>query len=207
MIYICPPCHLSWYRQALTKFSLKTAERRIFLVTLTRLVKHHERLPDSVVIPERIETLDKIPSSGGFADVWSGSYMGRSVAVKVLRISGRDGFSKARQESIKDVFPITRDVVSTILLQRFCEQAVLWKKLSHPNVLRLVGVQGDMETGQFSTISEMMVRGNIMEYVKRNHVNRLELARDSLSLPSPSLKCDSSCTGQPRVWSTSTAPV
>ena len=49
--------------------------------------------------------------------------------------------------------------------------------LSHPNVLRLVGVQGDMEKGQFVTVSEWMVHGNIVEYIKKNHTNRLELVR------------------------------
>ena len=50
--------------------------------------------------------------------------------------------------------------------------------LSHPNVLGLVGVQGDMEKGPFVTVSVWMVRGNIMQYIRNDHVNRLELVRD-----------------------------
>jgi len=32
-----------------------------------------------------------------------------------------------------------------------------------------------MERGQFITVSEWMAHGNIMEYIKNNHINRLEL--------------------------------
>jgi len=34
-----------------------------------------------------------------------------------------------------------------------------------------------MEKGQFVTVSEWMSHGNIMEYIKKNSVNRLELVR------------------------------
>ena len=34
-----------------------------------------------------------------------------------------------------------------------------------------------MEKGQFVTVSEWMVHGNIVEYIKKNHTNRLELVR------------------------------
>jgi serine/threonine protein kinase len=65
----------------------------------------------------------------------------------------------------------------TILLQQFCQEVVLWNTLSHPNVLKLHGVQGDMKIGEFITVSEWMKHGNVMDYIKLNHVNRLELVR------------------------------
>ena len=74
-------------------------------------------------------------------------------------------------------------MVLIIPLQQFCKEIVLWSTLSHPNVLKLTGVWGDMEKGQFITVSEWMAHGNIMEYLKKNPVNRLELVRDSTSLP------------------------
>ena len=80
--------------------------------------------------------------------------------------------------------------------QQFCKEVVLWSALSHPNILKLAGVQGDMERGQFVTVSEWMAHGNIMEYIKKNHVNRLELVREFAFPPHPSLRCDSSCTGR-----------
>ena len=35
-----------------------------------------------------------------------------------------------------------------------------------------------MGKGQFVTVSEWMAHGNIVEFIKKNYVNRLELVRD-----------------------------
>jgi len=35
-----------------------------------------------------------------------------------------------------------------------------------------------MDKGQFITVSEWMAHGNIMEYIRKTPVNRLELVRD-----------------------------
>jgi len=67
--------------------------------------------------------------------------------------------------------------------------------LSHPNVLKLAGVQGDMDKGQFTTISEWMFHGNIMQYIRRNHVNRLELVRSSTISTALLLRCDKQLHG------------
>jgi len=42
-----------------------------------------------------------------------------------------------------------------------------------------------MNKGQLITISEWMTRGNIMEFIKENHVNRLELVRGFTVLAIP----------------------
>ena len=131
-----------------------------------------------MIISERIEASGEVLASGGLADVRSGRYMGRLVAVKTMRVTAQDNILKIRKVSINYTFPATRDPVLTVLLQRFCEEVVLWSMLSHPNVLGLVGVQGDMEKGQFTTVSEWMVHGNITQYIINEHVNRLELVRD-----------------------------
>ena len=104
--------------------------------------------------------------------------MGQLVAVKTMRIAVQDDFPKIRKVSIKDIFFPAWDAVSTVLFQQFCKEVVLWNTLSHPNVLRLVGVQGDMEKGQFVTVSEWMAHGNIMQFIQNNHTNRLDLVRD-----------------------------
>ena len=130
-----------------------------------------------MIITKKIEVSDEILASGGFADIRRGTYMGHLVAVKTMRVAPIDDFLKIRKASINNVFFPARDAASTILLQQFCKEAILWNALSHPNILRLVGVQGDMEKGQFVTVSEWMVHGNIMEYIKNSHTNRLELVR------------------------------
>jgi hypothetical protein len=59
--------------------------------------------------------------------------------------------------------------------QQFCKEVILWNSLSHPNVLKLVGVLGGIEQYQFATVAEWMVHGNIMEYIRKYATNRLEL--------------------------------
>ena len=62
--------------------------------------------------------------------------------------------------------------------------------------MKLVGVYGDMNKGQFITVSEWMAHGNVMEYIKTNQVNRLELVRALAVPPILPLKCgENSCTG------------
>ena len=110
--------------------------------------------------------------SGGFTDTRAGHYMGHAVAVKTLRVGKQEDIQKIRKVSASNIF----SMVLTIL-QQFCKEVVLWNTLSHPNVLKFVGVQGDMEKGQFTIVSEWMPHGNIMEFIKNKPVNRLELVR------------------------------
>ena len=51
----------------------------------------------------------------------------------------------------------------------------MWKNLSHPNVLSLIGVPDTLENGVFSMTSEWMVNGNIIDYVRNNAGNHLKL--------------------------------
>jgi len=69
-------------------------------------------------------------------------------------------------------------VASTILLQRFYEEVLLWETLSHPNVLKFIGAREDLEERQFIIASEWMMHGSIMNYIQNNSTNRLELVRD-----------------------------
>jgi hypothetical protein len=174
------------FYQGIAEHNLKPAEKQVFFVTLRRLAGYHGRLPDSILITGKIEVENTILGSGGFADVRRGRYMGHLVAVKTLRVAKQDDFLKIRKVSIGNILSATRDAVTIILSQQFCEEVVLWSTLSHPNVLTLAGIQGDMEKGQFSVVSEWRTHGNIMEYIKNNHANRLELVRD-FTFPTASL--------------------
>ena len=95
------------------------------------------------------------------------------------------------------------NAVSTIPLQRFYKEVILWETLTHPNILNLVGVQEDVRQRQFVTVSEWMEHGNITEYIKKNYANRLDLVRGLASRPLLLLKCPNSYMGQPRVCSIS----
>ena len=131
-----------------------------------------------MMMNEKVEVSDKILGSGGFADVRCGVFAAHPVAVKTMRIAAQDNLDKIRKVSASDIFSATWDAISSVLPQQFCKEVVLWSTLSHPNVLKLAGVHGDMEKGQFITVSELMMHGNIMQYIVHNHANRLELVRD-----------------------------
>ena len=60
--------------------------------------------------------------------------------------------------------------------QRFCREIIGWKRLSHPNVLPLLGVSVSTDPPSFRIVSEWMRNGNVMEYTRSNpEVNRLQL--------------------------------
>ena len=115
--------------------------------------------------------------SGGFADVRPGQYNGRTVAVKTLRVTMTDDFDKTRKVrrdcpcdwgngySTETAFPS----------QLFCREAIIWNLLSHPNILKLVGVLEGFGEYQFTTVSEWMIHGSIMEYIRKYATNRLVL--------------------------------
>ena len=54
--------------------------------------------------------------------------------------------------------------------------------LSHPNILKLIGVDIDPRTGQHSMISEFMANGNLTDYIHRNSTNRHRLVRSLFEL-------------------------
>jgi len=170
--HLPPLRHLRLFHQGIAEHKLKTVEKQAFFVTLRRLAGIHGRLPDSMMITGKIEVEDEIAASGGFADVRIGRYMGRLVAVKNMRLSEQDDTLMIRKVNVSDHF-----LAALTILQQFCKEVILWNTLSHPNVLKLAGVQGNMEKGQFITVSEWMAHGNIMQYIKNNSVNRLELVR------------------------------
>ena len=58
-------------------------------------------------------------------------------------------------------------------VEGFCKESVLWIHISHPNVLELLAVNVDPETGALSIISELMENGNIMQYIHTNETNRI----------------------------------
>jgi len=182
--------------QGITGQHLKPAEKNAFFLTLRRLVELHELLPDRMMIRETLDVSDEISAAGGFGDVRSGTYNEGPVAVKATRVAARDNLQKIRKVGTSSIF--TR-AAPTVPLQRFYREVLLWEKLSHPNVLKLVGVQEDIGKRQFVTVSEWMAHGTIMDYIKNNPTNRLDLVRDFIFSPPPPLKYDNSCTGRPRV--------
>ncbi|KAF9647913.1 kinase-like protein [Thelephora ganbajun] len=139
----------------LSRCNLSRSEKQAFFAASWTLAETYRRLPDSIIIKEKLEVSNEIHASGPSSDIRTSTYNGTRVAVKTLRVSCRDDLNKIRKT--------------------FFRHVILWNSLAHPNVLELVGAQWDMNEAQFTTVSKWMACGNIMQYIKNNSVNRLEL--------------------------------
>ena len=64
---------------------------------MRRLAAIHGRFPESMTIAEEIKVSDNVLAFGGFADIRTGTYMGRLVAVKIVRVARQDNFLKIRK--------------------------------------------------------------------------------------------------------------
>lgn len=127
---------------------------------LRKLVANTGQLPVSYSVNNgaRFRVEEKIFACGGFADVRKGKLNKRTVAVKTIRIAQDTNITKIRKD--------------------FSQEAVLWMHTSHSNILELIGVNVDPQNGTFSLISEFMVNGNIMDYIRVNKANRIRLLED-----------------------------
>ena len=68
--------------------------RKKCLKTLYKICGHFALLPKSLKINVRYDQTVLPHHSGGFSDVWKGSYRGRAVAVKVLRMYSNSSMQK-----------------------------------------------------------------------------------------------------------------
>lgn len=69
---------------------------KTFLLKLITLAGRYGRLPASFAVVDKAEVSEKIFASGGFADVRTGVYGGRPVAVRTLRVLLWSDMNKVR---------------------------------------------------------------------------------------------------------------
>ncbi|KAJ7572446.1 kinase-like domain-containing protein, partial [Mycena floridula] len=82
-----------------------------------------------------------------FQDIWKGLMLGQNVCLKVLRF-------------------FTTTHIRKKLLQDVCREALVWKQLDHPGVLKFLGVSVDMFFPSFCLVSPWMANGNINDYLQ-----------------------------------------
>ncbi|KAF9651759.1 kinase-like protein [Thelephora ganbajun] len=122
---------------------------------LSKICKAQRIIPASYVLQGRSIRVRRAHGRGGFADVSNGKYLGCPVAIKRLRMHEGD---------------------SDRIFRRLCQEVVVWKHLSHPNILPLLGVSVSTDPHCFRILSEWMPNGNVMQYARSNpEVDRLQL--------------------------------
>ena len=159
--------------KALRVARLDTKLRGIAFSVLRRLCGRIGHLPDSYLLSDKFNLYGMPQVSGGFSNVRMGAFKGKDVAVKTLRVSKTD--DRARVRKVGKQVTSSRSGSLIHSTQNFCKEVVVWKNLSHPNVLNLIGVPDTLEDGRFSMVSEWMANGNIMEYVRSHAGNHLKL--------------------------------
>ena len=144
---------------------------------LYKICKARGVLPASYDVQPELTHVGEFGWGGGFADVSKGEYRGRTVAIKHLRTKTEDEFDKIFEVSSPDRAHRNRSVST----QRLCREVLIWKRLSHPNILPLLGVSVSKNPQYFRIISEWMPNGNVIEYIRSNpEANRLRLVSPSI---------------------------
>lgn len=70
--------------------------------------------------------------------------------------------AKLKRQAVDSTFGLI--LVDESVFQSFCREAAVWKNLSHPNVVPLIGVTFE----PFQLVSQWMSRGELREYVENN---------------------------------------
>lgn len=143
--------------------------------------------------------------SGGFADVWKGIVNGTVVALKVPRLHC-DGVDLKTLEAVSKGSHYIRSYLIHSSEQQTWKEGIIWSRLSHENILPLLGFYG---TGNdpISMVSPWMDNGNLTTYLKKNEsANRQELVRPRslLTYFVSLLSCDSRCMVSIRGFATYT---
>jgi len=149
---------------------------------LYKVCKASGMLPASYILPSNLVSVGEYGWGGGFAEVSKGEYRGRPVAVKHLKIKTRDGFDKIFK--VRDRTRLATSHCRLRSTQRLCREILVWKRLSHQNVLPLLGVSVSKNPQHFRIISEWMPNGSVTEYVGSNpEVNRMRLVSPAVHFP------------------------
>jgi hypothetical protein len=129
-------------------------------------------LPQSHVLPNTLLNVYERPiAARGPYDVYQASLGGSKVWVKRLRIYSTAGSTDVTRVR-HGYFCLTRSPLSNI--QDFCQEVVVWRRLSHQNIVPLLGVT----VAPFQSVSDWASGGELPDYIGSHpHVDRLGLVR------------------------------
>ncbi|KAJ7267294.1 hypothetical protein C8J57DRAFT_363158 [Mycena rebaudengoi] len=99
-----------------------------------------------------VQKVGKQVAAGGFGDIWQGSVQGQHVSVKVMRIFRKDDVEVAMKD--------------------FGREALIWRQLSHPNLLPFFGLYYWEE--RLCLVSPWMENGNVLEFLRTTPASETE---------------------------------
>ncbi|EGO26974.1 hypothetical protein SERLADRAFT_448085 [Serpula lacrymans var. lacrymans S7.9] len=128
--------------------SLSPSLKRRFTSALIRLSSKSGRFPDCMVLEEVTRLGEDPVAAGSFGEVWKGSFYSEVIAMKVLKVYERS--------NVKE------------LLKRFSAEIIIWRQLSHPNLIPFYGVYYlNASKTRICLISPWMQNGNVVQYLRR----------------------------------------
>ncbi|KAF7368120.1 Kinase-like protein [Mycena sanguinolenta] len=134
-------------------------DRRLCKTRLRSLVRTYGVLPFSFHV-SGLEIPHRPVSSGGFSDIYKGNFNKEAVCIKVLRI-------------------FTVELQLNKIYKELAREVLIWKELSHPNVLPLLGIDLTIRKPSCCLVSPWMKNGNVMAFLERYpDFNKLSLVRD-----------------------------
>ncbi|KAJ7359530.1 kinase-like domain-containing protein [Mycena albidolilacea] len=141
-----PPFLVIWaYRcvyQLLDSFPESSARPRLSKA-LERLSRVSGLQPTCFSLPGLVK-VDQQVAAGGFGDIWKGLVGELSVSVKIMRLF--------------------RDTDMKEAMQEFRHEALIWRQLSHPNLLPFFGLY--YLENRLCLVSPWMSNGHIIEFLK-----------------------------------------
>ncbi|KAF9259586.1 hypothetical protein L218DRAFT_874307 [Marasmius fiardii PR-910] len=145
------PLVLELLYQELHGSALEDGYRKRCLKYLKAVGRQFHAVPPSLFLNNITRSGDRPLTGGGFADIYKGKAGDMDVCLKVLRVHIAETERK-RQKIIAD----------------FCQEALVWTQLCHPNIIPLLGVNTTLFSSSFSLVSPWMVNGDIITFLKEN---------------------------------------
>ena len=124
-------------------------------------------LPISYTLSPHLLNIHPQPfTSGGFADVYHGTFDGLRVCIKRFRVHVQE-IQDNPEKALKVRYRLCclPRLHCSWKSQNFCREAVVWKHMVHPNVVPLLGVAISQ---QLQLISDWMPGGDLLKYIKKN---------------------------------------
>ncbi|KAJ7100146.1 kinase-like domain-containing protein [Mycena belliarum] len=151
-----PQLLLNLASQVLDSFPESSA-RPLLSKALLRL-SHVSGLHPSCFALSGLQKVGQQVAAGAFGDIWKGLVRGQSVSVKIMRLF-RDADVKAA-------------------LQEFGREALIWRQLSHPNLLPFFGLY--YLDSRLCLVSPWMSNGHVLEFLQNAppDTDRLSLILD-----------------------------
>ena len=134
------------------------AHKLLFVQVLTDLLNTSNLYPDSITLTDITPQRGR-RAAGGFGDVYKGTCFGEEVALKAFRLPLPSGATTLTSLTSFDN-----------RAGGFLSELVLWRRLSHPNVLPFYGVHfldTILET-RFCLVCPWMENGNVVEFLARH---------------------------------------